>query len=151
VLILDGMEDLKARVGKELGVSEWRELTQEQVNLFADLTGDHQPIHTDPEAARRSRFGGTIAHGYHTLALGGGFSSTLYGVAGFEVVVNYGLNRVRFPAPLKVGDRVRMAITLRSVAEVPGGVEMITEEVFEVGSGGKPVCVAEVVTRLYAG
>jgi acyl dehydratase len=149
VLILNGLDELRAHEGKELGVSDWWEITQQQTDLFADVTGDHAPIHVDPQLAAATPFGGTIAHGYHTLALGAGFSQMMFSVKGFDVVVNYGLNRVRFPAPVRVGARVRMTAKLESVRDLPSGIEIVTGEVFEAEGLEKPVCVAEVVRRMY--
>lgn len=149
MLILDGVDEVRAYEGKELGVSDWWEITQQQTDMFADVTGDHAAIHVDPQAAATTQFGGTIAHGYHTLALGAGFSQTMFAVKGFDVVINYGLNRVRFPAPVRVGARVRMTAKLNSVSDLPGGIEIITGEVFEAEGLDKPVCVAEVVRRMY--
>ena len=149
MLILNGVDEVRAHAGRELGVSDWWEITQEQTNLFADVTGDHAPIHVDPVLAAATPFGRTIAHGYHTLALGAGFSQKMFAVSGFDVVINYGLNKVRFPAPVRVGARVRVTATLKSVSDVPGGIEVITSEVFEAEGLEKPVCVAEVVRRMY--
>jgi acyl dehydratase len=150
VLILNGVDEVRAHVGKELGVSDWWQITQQQTDLFGQVTGDNAPIHVDPQMAAETPFGGTIAHGYHTLALGAGFSQTMFAVRGFDVVVNYGLNRVRFPAPVRVGARVRMTAMLDSVSELPGGIQIVTGEVFEAEGVEKPVCVAEVVRRMYS-
>src|SRR5436309_10997394 len=108
MLTITGIDELKSRIGDELGVSEWHEVTQEAVDAFADVTGDHQWIHVDPERAAATPFGGTIAHGYYTLALAPRFNYEIVGFEGFAFAVNYGLNKVRFPAPMPVGKRVRM-------------------------------------------
>ena len=147
---LTGLDEVRARVGEELGVSRWHEITQEDVDRFADVTGDHQWIHVDVERARESPFGGTIAHGYFTLSLAPMLSSELFSLEGFAFALNYGLNRVRFPAPVPVGQRVRMRARLLAVDEIPGGAQIATELTFEREGGEKPVCVAETVARVYA-
>ena len=119
MLTLTGLDELKSRIGQEVGISDWHEVTQESVNEFADVTGDHNWNHVDPERAKETPFGGTIAHGYYTLSLAPMFSYTLLSVEGFAFGVNYGLNRVRFPAPLPVGSRVRMRMKLAAVDDVP--------------------------------
>ena len=148
---IDGIDGLKACVGQHLGYSDYVEITQEQVNLFADATGDHQWIHVDPERAAQSPFGSTIAHGLYTLALGPRFTYEAYEIEGFAFGVNYGYDRVRFPAPLPVDSRVRMRATLGSVDDVPGGIQMKVTQTFEREGGEKPVCVAEQLVRLYTG
>jgi acyl dehydratase len=151
MLTLTGLDQVKEYVGKELGVSDWHVVTQEQIDAFAEVTGDDQWIHVDVERARESPFGGTIAHGYYTLSLAPRFSYAMFKIDGFAFGVNYGLNRVRFPAPMPVGDRVRMRATLRSVEEIPGGAQITTELTFEREGGEKPVCVAESLARVYSG
>jgi acyl dehydratase len=151
MLTLTGLDELKAYQGKEVGVSEWHEVTQEAINEFADVTGDHNWIHIDVERAKDTPFGGTIAHGYYTLSLAPKFSYSLLSVEGFAFGVNYGLNRVRFPAPLPVGSKVRMRAELTAVDEIPGGIQITTKGTFEVEGGEKPVCVAESLARLYSG
>jgi acyl dehydratase len=151
MLTLTGLDEVRAQVGQELGVSRWHEVTQEDVDRFADVTGDHQWIHVDVERARETPFGGTIAHGYFTLALAPMFSYELFSLEGFAFGVNYGLNRVRFPAPMPVGERVRMRARLISVDEIPGGAQLATELTFEREGSEKPVCVAESLARVYAG
>ncbi len=151
MLTLNGLEEVKAYVGKELGVSDWLEVTQEKIDQFAEVTGDDQWIHVDRERAKASPFGGTIAHGYYTLSLAPRFSYDLFKFEGFAFGVNYGLNRVRFPAPMPVGGRVRMRARLLSVDEVPGGAQVTTELTFEREGGEKPVCVAESLSRVYVG
>jgi acyl dehydratase len=151
MLTLTGLDEVQAYVGKELGVSEWHEVTQEKINEFAQVTGDDQWIHIDVERAKDTPFGGTIAHGYYTLSLAPRFSYDMFSLQGFAFGVNYGLNRVRFPAPLPVGSRVRMRATLASVEEIPGGAQITTELVFERDGAEKPVCVAESLARVYVG
>jgi acyl dehydratase len=151
VLTLTGLEEIKSYVGKELGVSEWHLVTQEQIDAFAEVTGDDQWIHVDVERARESPFGGTIAHGYYTLSLAPRFSYAMFSFEGFAFGVNYGVNRVRFPSPLPVGDRVRMRARLLSVEEIPGGAQLTSELTFEREGGEKPVCVAESLARVYSG
>jgi len=147
----DGIEDMKAKVGDHLGFSDWHEVTQAQVDLFADATGDHQWIHVDPERARReSPFGGPIAHGYLTLALGPVLLGEVTTVSGVSMAVNYGCNKVRFPAPVPVGSRLRLGATLASVEEIAGGAQAVMTLTFEVDGQAKPSCVAEVVFRYYA-
>jgi acyl dehydratase len=151
MLTLTGLDELKAKIGQEIGVSDWHDVTQESVNEFADVTGDHNWIHVDPERAKETPFGGTIAHGYYTLSLAPKFSYSLLSVEGFAFGVNYGLNRVRFPAPLPVGSRVRMRMKLAGVDDIPGGAQFTTELTFEREDGDKPVCVAESLARVYTG
>lgn len=151
MITLNGIDDIKARVGQELGVSEWDDVTQEKVDAFADATGDRQWIHVDPERAAQTPFGGTIAHGYYTLSLAPKFSYGLYQVENVAFALNYGLNKVRFPAPLPVGSRVRMRAAIASADDIPGGIQMATALTFEREGGEKPVCVAETLVRIYAG
>jgi acyl dehydratase len=145
------VEDLKAAVGQELGVSDWYDVTQERVDAFADATGDHQWIHVDPERAKDTPFGGTIAHGLYTLSLGPGLRGETLSLEGFAAVLNYGYGKVRFPAPLPVGSRVRLRTTLAGVEEVPGGVQIVIGQVFEREGGDKPVCVADQLARAIIG
>jgi acyl dehydratase len=151
VLTLNGIDDIKARIGEEVGVSDWHQVTQEDINAFADLTGDDQWIHIDVERAKETPFGGTIAHGYYTLSLAPKFTYELLSIEGFAFGINYGINKVRFPAPLPVGSRVRMRASIASVEDVPGGIQMATALTFEREGGEKPVCVAETLVRLYSG
>ena len=148
---ITGLEELKRAEGETLGTSDWHELTQKDVDTFADVTGDHQWIHVDPERAKATPFGGTIAHGYYTLSLAPMFNEQIFGLRGFAFAVNYGLNKVRFPAPLPVGSRVRMHAKLKTLEDVPGGAQMTVEVTFEREGGDKPVCVAETVARVYEG
>jgi acyl dehydratase len=151
MLKLNGLDEVKAHIGEELGVSDWHEVTQEDINRFAEVTGDDYWIHLDVERAKTGPFGGTIAHGYYTLSLAPMFSYRMFSFTGFAFGVNYGVNRVRFPAPMPVGDRVRMRAKLASVEDVPGGAQITTELTFEREGGDKPVCVAESLSRVYTG
>ncbi len=147
------LDDLKALIGQEVNVGPWYDVTQERVNAFADATGDHQFIHVDPERAAQTPFGGTIAHGFFTLSLVVFLGQNGEGVKmelPVRMGVNYGLNRVRFPAPVRVGKRVRLHAKLQSVEEVsPGIVQLIYENTVEIEGEAKPGCVAESIVRLY--
>jgi acyl dehydratase len=151
MLTINGIEELKAHAGEDAGVSSWHEVTQAEVDAFADATGDHQWIHVDPERARATPFGGTIAHGYYTLALTARFLEELLRVDGVALMVNYGLNKLRFPSVMPVGGRVRMHLRLGQVDDVPGGVMLTAELTFEREGGEKPVCVAESLVCAYQG
>ena len=144
------IDDLKAHVGEHLGYSDYVTITQEQVNLFADATGDHQWIHIDVERAKKdSPFGGPIAHGYLTLSLGPGLAPQIYQVAGVKMGVNYGAGKVRFPSPVPVGSKLRLGAKLLGVEDVTGGVQVTMEYTFEVEGASKPSCVAELLFRFY--
>ena len=146
------MAEVPALVGTELGSSDWHEVTQEQVNLFADATGDHQWIHVDVERAKaESPFGGPIAHGYLTLSLLIPMWSQVLTVTDTTMAVNYGLNKVRFPAPVPVGAKLRLTATLADVEEITGGYQLTVAAVIEREGGDKPVCIAESVFRFYGG
>jgi acyl dehydratase len=147
--IIDGIDGLKAKVGEHLGYSDYVQITQEQVNQFADATGDHQWIHIDVERAKAGPFGGPIAHGYLTLSLGPSLSPQIMAVTGISMGVNYGCNKVRFPSPVPVGAKVRLGQKLLSVEDVAGGAQVTMEFTFEVEGAPKPSCVAEVVFRYY--
>ncbi len=148
---ITGIDELTASIGQELGVSEWYEVTQETIDRFAQVTEDFQWIHVDVERATQTPFGGTIAHGLFTLSLGPKFAYEIVDVQGFAFGVNYGYGKVRFPAPLPVGSRVRMRATLTSVEEVPGGVQFTISQTFEREGHDKPVCVAESLARAFTG
>jgi acyl dehydratase len=150
MLTLNGLDEVKARVGEELGVSDWHEVTQKDIDRFAEVTGDDYWIHLDTERAKDGPFGGTIAHGYYTLSLAPMFSYRLFSFSGFSFGVNYGVNRVRFPAPMPVGGKVRMRAKLAAVDEIPGGAQITTVLTFERDGGDKPVCVAESLSRVYS-
>jgi acyl dehydratase len=137
-------------VGKHAGYTEWETMEQSRVNLFADATDDHQYIHVDPEKARQSPFGGTIAHGYLTLSLVAPVLSRLVRVTDARTGVNYGLDRVRFPAPLPVGARWRGGAELLEVSEVSGGVQLKVRVTVEVEGSERPAMVADALVRMYA-
>ncbi len=151
MLTINGLEEMRAQVGEELGVSDWHEVTQADVDRFAEVTGDDQWIHTDPRRATQTPFGGTIAHGYYTLSLHPRFAKQIVSFEGFAFAVNYGLNKVRFPAPLPTGNRVRMRAALVGVEDVLGGAQITMKLTFESEGALKPVCVAEQLTRVYTG
>ncbi len=148
--IVNGIAGLKEKIGEHLGYSDWLEITQEQVNLFADATGDHQWIHVDPERAKaESPFGGPIAHGYLTLSLGPTLMPQILRVDGIKMAVNYGAGKLRFPSPVPVGSNVRLGAQLDAVDDVAGGVQVTMTFVFEVEDAPKPSCVAEIIFRYY--
>ena len=147
---VQGIDGLKEKVGQHLGYSEWVEITQEQVNLFADATGDHQWIHVDPERAKSGPFGGPIAHGYLTLSLGPMLMPQILSVKGISMAVNYGAGKVRFPSPVPVGSKLRLGAELASVEDVAGGAQVTMVFTFEVEGAPKPSCVAEIIFRYYA-
>ena len=151
MITITGLDELKAKVGEELGVSDWHEVTQDAIDEFARVTGDDQWIHVDPERAKETPFGGTIAHGFYTLSLGPGMSYKMFTLEGFAFGVNYGANRIRFPAPMPVGGKVRMRAQLTSVEDVAGGAQITVTQTFEREGGEKPVCVAETLSRVYTG
>ena len=141
---------LAEAVGQHLGYSDWLDADRKRVDLFADATGDHQWIHVDPERAAAGPFKRTIAHGFLTLSLVPVLVSEVYRVAGVRMAVNYGLNKVRFPAPLPVGSRVRAGVELAEVTPVDGGAQVVARVTVEVEGAAKPCCVAETVARLYS-
>ncbi len=140
-------DELLAAVGSELGSSDWLEIDQARIDLFAEATGDHQWIHVDPEAAAAGPFGATIAHGYLTLSLTNRFLPDIVQVEGVSMGVNYGVNKVRFPQAVTVGSRVRVTGTLTGAAEVAGGVQAVITLVVEIDGSDKPACVVESVSR----
>ncbi len=148
---IKGLGGLREAEGEELGTSDWHEVTQEDVNQFADTTGDHQWIHVDPERAKETPFGGTIAHGYYTLSLIPKFSEQVLRFEGFAFALNYGLDRVRFPSHVPVGSKVRATIQVAKVEDIQGGAQMTLGYTFEGEGIEKPVCVAETLARVYAG
>jgi acyl dehydratase len=149
VRTIEGPDELRSLVGQEIGVSDWLAVDQDRINLFADATGDHQWIHVDPARAADGPFGATIAHGYLTLALLPPLMANVFEVTGKRMGVNYGLNKVRFPAPLPVDSLVRVRLGIAAVEDVPGGVQVVWLATVERQGGDKPVCVAESITRLY--
>ena len=148
--VFQSPSELAAAVGRHLGYSEWLPITQERVNLFAEASGDHQWIHVDPERAKSGPFGGTIAHGYLTLSLVNLFLPQIVDVRGISMGVNYGADRVRFPAPLKVGSRVRGGAELMKVEETKdGGVQATVRVSVEIEGGDRPACVVDTISRYY--
>ena len=146
------MAELSSLTGSELGTSDWFEVTQQHVNLFAEATGDHQWIHVDVERAKaESPFGGPIAHGYLTLSLLVPLFTQVLTVTDTVMGVNYGLNKVRFPSPVPVGAKVRLTATLTKVEEITGGLQLTFACVITREGGEKPVCIAEPVYRYYGG
>jgi acyl dehydratase len=147
----DSLAELPPLVGQELAVSDWITVTQQQIDLFADATGDHQWIHVDPERAKAGPFGGTIAHGFLTLSLIPKMVESALEIRNLRMSVNYGLNRVRFPAPVPAGSRLRARIKLMECQPLgDDGVQIVWQITVEREGGDKPVCVAESVTRRYA-
>jgi acyl dehydratase len=150
VIAVHGLDEIKALAGRDLGRSDWLEITQERVDTFADATGDHQWIHVDRERAAKGPFGGTIAHGYLTLSLVIPLFTELLAITGTTMSVNYGLEKVRFPNPVRVGSKVRLAAIVAEVTEVAGnGVQMVLDFTVEIDGQTKPACVARPVYRHY--
>jgi acyl dehydratase len=146
---VSGVDDFHRLAGQHVGYSPWQLIDQDRVNLFADATGDHQWIHVDPERAKTGPFGGAIAHGYLTLSLAPVLLNQVISVEGMSFGVNYGCNKVRFPSPVPVGTEVRMGVSVASVEEVEGGVQVSFDLTIEVRDAPKPSCVAQVVYRYY--
>ena len=141
-------DELTAAVGEDLGTSDWLEIDQDRVNAFADATGDHQWIHVDVERAKDGPFGGTIAHGYLTLSLVPWLGSQIFSLETPGAKLNYGVNKVRFPSPVKVGSRVRAQVSVAEVTDIPAGKQMVLRYVVEIEGEDKPACVAETVVLL---
>ncbi|TNC19345.1 MaoC family dehydratase [Amycolatopsis alkalitolerans] len=146
--VFSSLDEFAAAVGERLGASEWLTVTQEQVNTFADATGDHQWIHVDLDKASKGPFGGPIAHGFLTLSLLPQLASTTYRVDGLSMGINYGLNKVRFPQPVKVGSKIRGVAELAEITDVPGGKQAVVTWTIEIDGERKPACVAEFVARM---
>ncbi|MET9400248.1 MaoC family dehydratase [Kitasatospora sp. NPDC002965] len=144
------LAELTAAVGTELGTSQWHTVDQARIDLFAEATGDHQWIHVDPKRAEESRFGSTIAHGYLTMSMIPVLAKECYGVEGVRMALNYGSEKVRFPAPVPVGTAIRATAELVSATEVAGGVQAVVRFTITSADSGKPHCVAETITRFYA-
>lgn len=142
------VDELAACNGEHLGYSDWHTITQQQVDLFADATRDHQWIHVDPEKAAEGPFGATIAHGYLTLSLLPALAAEIYRVDGVVMGINYGSNKVRFPQVVPVGARVRDGIEVADVVDVPQGKQVVLRHVVEIEGKDKPACVAETVSLL---
>jgi acyl dehydratase len=145
--VLDGPQAVLDATGTHLGFSDWLEITQGRVDLFAEATGDHQWIHVDPTKAKDGPFGGTIAHGYLTLSLSNLFLPQIVEITGFSMGINYGANKVRFPAPVPVGSKVRGGAELLAVEEIPGGLQTTVLIAIEIDGGTKPACVIESISR----
>ena len=143
------ISELQGRVGQEVSVSPWVEVTQDRIDLFAKATEDFQWIHVDPERAKQSPFGGTIAHGFLTLSLLPMLTGSALELSDSKMGVNYGLNKVRFPAPVPAGSRLRGRFTLARLEELDGGVQTTWSVVVECEGGDKPVMVAETISRHY--
>ena len=145
------VEELRAKIGTEVAVSDWVTVTQERINLFAEATDDHQWIHVDPARAKKeSPFGGTVAHGFLTLSLLPRLAADALSMPAGKLTVNYGLNRVRFPSPVRAGQRIRARFSPAAIEEIPGGVQLTWNVVIEAEGSEKPACVAESVSRRYA-
>ena len=147
--IINGADELKGLIGEHLGYSPYVSISQEQVNQFADATGDHQWIHIDVERATAGPFGAPIAHGYLTLSLGPALYPQVVAIGGFSMGVNYGTNKGRFMSPVKVGSNLRLGVKLLDVTDITGGIQSTMEFTFECEGADKPSCVAEVVFRSY--
>jgi acyl dehydratase len=147
--VVDSLDDLAELAGQELGSSSWVEVDQHRIDMFAQATGDHQWIHTDPAKAKDGPFGTTIAHGYLTLALLIPMWSEILEVREARTKINYGLGRVRFPAPLPSGAKIRATATLAAADQIDGGVQVTVDAVIERDGGGKPVCIAQPIFRFY--
>jgi acyl dehydratase len=141
-------DELSEAVGEDLGTTEWLEVTQDRVDAFAEATGDHQWIHVDVERAAQGPFGGTIAHGYLTLSLIPQFTPQLFSLETPGAKLNYGVNKVRFPSPVRVGSRIRATASIAEVTDVPAGKQMVTRYTVEIEDEAKPACVAETVVLL---
>lgn len=149
MVVVNAIEQLRGRLGQELGVTEWHSVSQDDINGFAQITGDRQWIHTDIDAARSGPFRGTIAHGFYTLALAPMLMDQVLSLKGFAFVVNYGLNRVRFPAPLPVGGQVRLRLSVEGITSRTGSSDVTFLMSFESPGQSKPVCIAESVLRVF--
>lgn len=147
--VFNAPADLKSAVGQHLGYSEWLAITQERINQFADATGDHQWIHVDPVRAKDGPFGACIAHGYLTLSLVNLFLPQIVEVRGIRMGVNYGVDKVRFPAPVRVGARIRGGGELINVEEVKGGVQATIRVTVEIEGGDRPGCVVDTISRFF--
>ena len=151
MITVSGLDELKALTGRDLGHSSWIEITQERINMFAEATGDHQWIHVDPDRARSGPFGATVAHGYLTLSLVIPLFGELLTIEGTRMGINYGLEKVRFPHPVRVGSKIRLAARVAAVEDVAGnGVQLTLDFTVEIDGAAKPACVARVVYRQYA-
>jgi len=146
--VLDDLDELSGLQGRPLGTSDWLEIDQDRVDAFADATGDHQWIHVDVERAASGPFGGTIAHGYLTLSLVPFLGSQVFSLETPGAKLNYGVNKVRFPSPVRVGSRIRSHVTMGEVTDLPAGKQLTLRHTVEIEGGDKPACVAETVVLL---
>ncbi|WP_433594018.1 MaoC family dehydratase [Nocardia sp. CA-145437] len=146
--VFEGLPELEKAVGTHLGYSDWHTVTQLQIDMFADATGDHQWIHVDPERAAAGPFGATVAHGFLTLSLLPMLAHSVYTVEGLSMGINYGTNKVRFPAPVPVGSRVRAGVELVSLTPTNAGAQLVSRVTVEIDGSAKPACVAEHVALL---
>ncbi|MGH3916824.1 MAG: MaoC family dehydratase [Pseudonocardiaceae bacterium] len=147
--VFTGVDELRGAVGERLGVSDWMTIDQQRIKAFADATDDQQWIHVDPQRAATGPFGGTIAHGFLTLSLLSRLVARVYRIDGVSMAVNYGLNKVRFPAPVPVDSRVRAHVELVEAADVRGGLQLVVRVTLEIEGQAKPGCVAEWVIRVH--
>ena len=143
--VFEGLDQVEAAIGQHIGYSEWMEITQERVDAFADATGDHQWIHVDPARAAEGPYGTTIAHGYLTLSLLPVLGNQVMDIRGFSMMINYGLGKVRFPAPVPVGSRIRAGVELTSLDRKPSGAQLTTLVTVEIEGGDRPAVVAEAI------
>ena len=148
-IVFNTPHELKAKEGEQLAVTEWMEIDQDRINLFADATGDHQWIHVDPDKAKDGPFGACIAHGYLTLSLVNYFLPQIIDVHGIKKGVNVGLDRVRFPSPVTVGSRIRGVGELVSVEEIKGAIQSVVRVTVEIEGGERPACVADTISRYF--
>lgn len=148
--VIHGAEELKANIGQHLGWSQWHEITQDQIDAFAKVTGDNQWIHVDPQMAKNGPFGTTIAHGYLTLSLVPVLLAEVMKVEGVQMGVNYGANRIRFPSPVPSGSKIRLGATITEVSDIARGIQILVEVIVEVMGSSKPSLVAQLVFRYYA-
>jgi acyl dehydratase len=149
--VFNTFDEIEAAVGEDIGTSDWVEIAQERVDQFADATGDHQWIHVDVERAKDGPFGGTIAHGYLTLSLVPWLGSQVFTLETPGAKLNYGVNKVRFPNPVRVGSRVRAQVAVGAVTDIPAGKQLTLKYVIEIEGQDKPACVAETVVLLLEG
>ncbi len=148
--VFNGLDELHAAAGTQVGTSDWMTIEQARVNTFADATDDHQWIHVDEEKAKAGPFGTTIAHGFLTLSLLPELLAEVYRIDGVKMGINYGLNKVRFTAPVPVGSKIRGVVDIADVADVKGGVQVTTRVTVEIEGSERPALVAEWITRQYA-
>lgn len=146
--VFEGLEQLEAEIGTHVGYSDWMEITQERIDAFADATGDHQWIHVDPVRAAQGPYGATIAHGYLTLSLLPVLGEEVMEIRGFRMMINYGVDKVRFPAPVPVGSRIRAGIELTSLQRKSSGVQLNSLVTVEVEGSDRPAVVAETVRMM---